>query len=352
MDVFAAHYSPPSQYLEQWSAGLREEGLDVVLGTGRLSATIRTFLREGLPEVIHIHWLAAFLVSDSRVATLLKSVATVVGLVLAKAMGVNVVWTVHDQYEHRRRHPEIERSVKRALVRYVFDAVITHTDASRDRIVRTYNLDGEAEERFHVVPHGHYLNRYEDDIGRDEARDKLGIDRDAFVYGYFGLVRPYKQVPELIRAFGERDRDDERLLVVGNAYIESLQREVEDLSRKTSGTHSVLEFVPDDAVQRYLRAMDVLVLPYRDITTSGTAILGMCFGRPVIAPGIGCLPEVLAEQQQLLYPLHGPAGLQAALDNARDADLEAIGERNRERVARNGWGGIAEETVSIYNSLV
>ena len=68
--------------------------------------------------------------------------------------------------------------------------------------------------------------------------------------------------------------------------------------------------VPDDRMQVYLRAADAVVLPYRDVLTSGSAILAMTFGQPVIAPAIGCLPESLGSEGTILYDADAPDGLE------------------------------------------
>ena len=49
-----------------------------------------------------------------------------------------------------------------------------------------------------------------------------------------------------------------------------------------------LRYIPDAELQVWLRAADVVVLPFRDILTSGSAILALSFGRAVVAPALGC----------------------------------------------------------------
>ncbi len=101
----------------------------------------------------------------------------------------------------------------------------------------------------------------------------------------------------------------------------------------------------------YLNAADIAVLPYRQITTSGAALLAFSFGLPVIAPGHRRVPNLVTPERGVLYP---PGGLAAAMQaaQARDwrgdpcADLEwvkqfdwgEIGRRLVGRRARPGWG--------------
>jgi len=51
---------------------------------------------------------------------------------------------------------------------------------------------------------------------------------------------------------------------------------------------------------------DAVVLPFRDILTSGSAILALSHGRPVIAPALGCLPGTLPSDATFLYDADAP----------------------------------------------
>jgi glycosyltransferase involved in cell wall biosynthesis len=54
------------------------------------------------------------------------------------------------------------------------------------------------------------------------------------------------------------------------------------------------EYIPDEEVTHLLSASDVVVLPYRQITTSGSVMLALSHGRPLIVPrlpGLADLPD-------------------------------------------------------------
>ena len=82
--------------------------------------------------------------------------------------------------------------------------------------------------------------------------------------------------------------------------------------------------------------------------TSGSAILAMTFGRPVIAPAIGCLPESLGSEGTILYDPSAPDGLEGALRQALTADLAALGEQAGAHAATLAWGPIATRTAESY----
>ncbi len=109
-------------------------------------------------------------------------------------------------------------------------------------------------------------------------------------------------------------------------------------------------FVADDDIQTYMNACDAVVLPYRDILTSGAVILAMSFGRACIAPRMGCIAETLDEKGAFIYEPEDSDGLLNAMKRAieRKADLSAMGEHNRRLAAPWGWDRIAGMTLDVY----
>lgn len=67
--------------------------------------------------------------------------------------------------------------------------------------------------------------------------------------------------------------------------------------------------IDDFVLKDYMKAADVMVLPYRDIINSGSAILGMSFGKAIIAPHLGCIPEILKSEGGILYDPNDKNGL-------------------------------------------
>ena len=72
-------------------------------------------------------------------------------------------------------------------------------------------------------------------------------------------------------------------------------------------------YIPDDELQVYLLASDVVAAPYLEILSSGTAMLALSFGRPMVAPRRGFLKDVITRDCGLLYDPTDPKGLESAL---------------------------------------
>jgi glycosyltransferase involved in cell wall biosynthesis len=90
------------------------------------------------------------------------------------------------------------------------------------------------------------------------------------------------------------------------------------------------------------------VLPFRDILTSGSAILALSHGRPVIAPALGCLPETLPADATILYDPTAPDALANAIEAAVAGDLAAMGSRARAFADTLDWKPIAAATADLY----
>jgi glycosyltransferase involved in cell wall biosynthesis len=111
-----------------------------------------------------------------------------------------------------------------------------------------------------------------------------------------------------------------------------------------------LKFIEDDEIEIYMKAADVMVLPYRDIMNSGSAILGMSFGKVVIAPRLGCIPEIITGEGGILYDPKDKNGLLDAMKFALSSKdkISAMGMSNYELAKKLDWEGVAQSTARIY----
>ena len=109
-------------------------------------------------------------------------------------------------------------------------------------------------------------------------------------------MRPYKGVTELLSAFAALPDADARLVIAGKALDDAYAARVTALAAADDRVRLDLGFVPDDELQVYLRAADVVATPFLEIFTSGSVLLAMSFGKAVIAPRRGCVAETVDER--------------------------------------------------------
>lgn len=326
---------------------------DVVLGGGDRLLPILFTVRssEGVP-VVHFHWLDPYIYEASGPRTAVLLLLTVLQLVVIRLMGIPVVWTVHNVVSHESRYPRLERWFKHAFVRFGFcDHVFVHCENVADHLVEGCSLPERVRRRITVVPHGHYVDNYENEIRREEARGELGYDESETVFLFFGQIKPYKGVIQLVDAFTSIDEPDYRLLIAGDPSTDAIEHELEERVAGDDRIRTILEFVPDEEIQLYMNAADAVVLPYTEVTTSGSAVLVMSFGRGMIIPRLGCVPELLDEEGALIYPPDADDGLRDALTEAKHRDLLSMGRYNARQVRQYDWATIAERTARVYSRV-
>lgn len=313
--------------------------------------TRHAFLRDR-PDIWHLHWPEFHVVRRSAAASLWRLAAFAALLVLARLRGTKTVWTAHNITPHEASHPLVERCLRAMLFRNL-SAFVSLTECARAELVRAYPALRRVPSA--VVPHGHYRGSYPDEVSQGAARAVLGVPGDARLCLCFGQIRAYKNAPHLVRTFLAADAPGSALVVAGACTDPGLRDELGRAAARDARVSIAAEFVRPDRVQVFMRAADLVVLPYTEVLNSGAAILALSFDRPVLAPARGSFAE--------LRELFGPYWIRT-FDRELDAATlrEAIGQirppsaAERERLERSlaslSWPEVSAKTAALYRSLL
>jgi beta-1,4-mannosyltransferase len=352
--LFLPDYSAANAYQRALSDGLRELGVTVcadATGSRRILPIAGALRRHGRPDIIHVHWTEPYIAGGSSRVSRIKAKRTLLELRMAKRAGIALVWTAHDLFRHDRREDPNELAFMRALFKLA-DVVIVHCESAAAGLRETLALGTQPYDKLAIIPHGHYQGAYPDGITRAEARERLGLPARAKVISFVGWVRSYKGVWELLQAFSRLEERDARLVIAGETVDGAYAARLTAAAKGDSRILLALGFVPDEDLQVYLRAADVVAAPFREIFTSGSVLLAMSFERAVIAPRRGCVADVLDDDGGILYDADDPQGLEGALRVAMTADLEAMGRHNGNSLARFDWRQVAAATQSVYGAAL
>ena len=108
--------------------------------------------------------------------------------------------------------------------------------------------------------------------------------------------------------------------------------------------------IGDDDLQKYFRASDLAVFPYKDILNSGSAMMALSFDVPVLVPGIGSMPE-LREQVGRDWVMTYQGDLSPSVLEVAKAWV--LGTKRSERAHDPfAWPGIATKTIEFYKELL
>jgi glycosyltransferase involved in cell wall biosynthesis len=224
------------------------------------------------------------------------------------------------------------------------DAFLVHARAEAERL-----RDRAAGRPVRVHPHPSYEVFSRRRPSREEARARLGAHGRVVLF--FGYVRPYKGLADLLEALKRARADSwDRLYVVGEFY-EPRDRYAGLLADPAIAPKVTVvdRYVANEEVAEYFAAADVVALPYRSATGSGIAQVAFGAGVPVVATRTGGLEDVVEDGVSgLLVPPSDPDQLARALERFF---LEDWGPRLREGVARGRarftWEGLVDALVSL-----
>ena len=292
------------------------------------------FLKAQKPDIIVLQWWTS---SVAHMQLLLKIFA---GL-LNKPKVIIEFHEVVDPFEESILPIRLYSKITGKLLRKNLDAYITHSESDKELVAKRYSI---SPEKIHVIPHGLY-DQYGKLLDIKEARRNLSI-KDDFVILSFGLIRKYKGTPYLIRAFEQlpsKILEKSRLLIVGEIWED--RKELLD-QIKASPYHDKItlvdEYVPDEKVNLYFSAADVVVLPYLRASQSGIAHIAMSFGKPVVVSEVGGLKESMANYEGTFFV--PPADV----DSIKEAILGQFGERNHYEAPDQKWDRI----INCYTELI
>jgi glycosyltransferase involved in cell wall biosynthesis len=215
--------------------------------------------------------------------------------------------------------------------------------------------DGENLRRIYEDPvmavNPHPIYDFFDGHRYDRSSARRALDVDGPVVLFFGYVRPYKGLGVLIDAFAEvLRRIPATLLIVGEFYEkrEPYDRRIADLS---IGGHVrvVDEYVPNEDVEKYFKAADLVALPYVSATQSGIVQTSYCFGKPVVVTDVGGLPDVVTNGETgYVVPRNDSGTLAGAIVRYFEEDAGArMADNIRAGLDRFSWRRCVQTLVSL-----
>ena len=348
--LFVPNWRVGNPYQSMLAAALGGQGCQVAFADypkARLPL-LRLCLENRDCGVLHLHWItelvAAHLWSPGRLTRYLKLFILILDLRLCRLLGVRVFWTIHNLLGHESGDEAWERRIRRLLGVHVTGCFV-HSESALRLLETEYRtaLAGKTT----IVPHASYIGQYADAEPSVVAdlRAEFGLEDRAFVYLFIGALRRYKGVEVLVKAFRELPDADARLVNAGPTFPTEASDWLE--ADVAADDRIVLRkgFVPDELMTAYLALADVVVLPFARTLTSGSTLLAMSFGKPLILPDSARVFDVPGDAGALYF---GEGELPAVLKAARQADLLAMSRYNLAEAETRTWDRMGELTATEY----
>lgn len=209
---------------------------------------------------------------------------------VAHMRGAKIVFEMHEMQDTGEARIRLVPAYTRLLMKLMapmIDGYVIHSEADRVPLCASHDV---ADKPVEVIRHGPFAQYRADDALRAAPADCVNLT-------YFGTIRPYKGLEDLIRAFdalGEPQRF--WLTVVGETWEGwTYPAELIEQSPLRDRITFVNSYVTDHEAARWLAGADALVLPYRRSSASGPLHIGMSLGLPIAVSSVPALVDAASD---------------------------------------------------------
>ncbi len=198
--------------------------------------------------------------------------------------------------------------------------------------------------------HPSYDIFHQNGFTKESARQQLNLKGKTILF--FGFVRPYKGLKYLLEALPLILQEEQVNLLIAGEFWEGKEacwQQIHALGIEKNVT-VIDRYVPNEEMEVFFAAADLLVMPYVSATGSGLVQLAFGMGTPVLVTNVGALPEVVRDEQTgYVVPPQDPTAIAARVIQYYRMNLE---ETFRENVMKDryrfSWGQLVEAIEKLY----
>ena len=299
----------------------RVDGVDWYWGRSLVRAV--AFLRRERPQFLVLQWWTGAVLHTYLMLA-----------IVARLHGARVIVEFHEAQDVGEARLPFAARYTNLLGRSLLGlsaAQLVHSRFDRDLVQGRYGVNGTVA----LVPHAGYDYLSPGPPLRSAPGGVINLL-------YFGVIRPFKGVEDLIRALDLLDSDRFWLTLVGETWEgwDLPNRLIADSPHRDRITF-VNRYVTDTEAAGYFAGADIVVLPYLRSSSSGPLQIAMAAGLPVVTTMVGGLVEATVR-----YPgavLADPGNPSSLADGIGQA-ARLVGQRFQ---GASSWS----ETVGSYEGL-
>ncbi|PWK65646.1 glycosyltransferase family 4 protein [Aminobacter sp. AP02] len=293
-------YAEANPYIKMMYGDLQDD-YDCSFGSVEQAAA----LARHEPVTLHLHWEDA-IVRGVRSEDVPDVMANFIAcLDRLKAYGGRFFWTVHNLTPHDSVDQDLSLEFTKQLVMRA-NCIHVHDDWIARRIAHVAPTDAKIV----TIEHPSYANCYPEKASCSTARASLGLDDEQTIFLCFGNIRRYKGIDKLLNLAPS---------VAGRAtfVIAGRSGSYDPRGAPPENCYCIDGHIDDEKLSLLYSAADFAVMPFEQMTTSGSLLLALSFGVPVIAPAHqGVISLVRDGSQGFLYQPLEAQGLEQAIERA------------------------------------
>ena len=308
-------------------------------------------------DAIHVHWPEKFwngrlhgrldrwirMATAGRIRGVLRMQQC---LKIAKQLGLTRLWTVHNVEPHEGAD-WIDLWGYRVVADNA-DIVISYSHAAVEEIRSQYRPRGPIV----AMHHGNYSGMYPQPRSRESVAQDLGLDPSLPIVSCVGIIRPYKGIDVAISAANQLE-GQVQFVISGQLHDSMNAVEIKKAAEELPNVVYEPRLLTDQEFADRLGFCDLVLLPFRKITGSGSLLAAWTFGRGVIASNLPLLREMLEPEPDAgrLFSVGDGAACAAAITQYLKEVPSAQRQAAAERITReHSWEKCVEPVAAAILS--
>ncbi len=188
------------------------------------------------------------------------------------------------------------------------DLIVVQNKHSYDSLIEKSKI--KYPNKIHVIKHGGYIDFINQNITKDEARMKLGLEKNDKFILFFGQIKKVKGLDILLHAM-QYVEEDVKLIIAGKSWKDEFTKYDKIINKYNlqNRIHKINKFIDDTQRDLLFHASDISIIPYKIVYQSGVLLMSMSYGLPVIASDLPAIKEVISD---------GKNGLLFKTENIKD----------------------------------
>lgn len=221
-------------------------------------------------KIIYLHWPESMWRFASFPKFFIKLIQFIFSVKFGKLLGYKYVWSAHNVKPHNQVYfPKWERIARRFILKN-FNLIIGHSSNCKNDLQQEYKV---SIKNYTLAYHGIYDKTELNQV--PERLSELDFSKKTFLIFYD--KNPYKGGEKFIEYFLENQNEYKDIqLIIGKANENHIGDNITSISGHLS----------DEEMAYLFTKSDYLILPYKEITTSGMFFLSVTYELPVLAPSI------------------------------------------------------------------
>ena len=248
-----------------------------------------------------------------------------------------ILWTVHNHERHENKS-WLDRIGYKIIANYA-DVLVVHSKWSKNFVQNTLKPTGYVV----VMYHGNFIDYFCCNESIEISRARFNLNSKKLTVGIIGTIRPYRGHDVAINIF---QGSNIQLFIAGKCYDKIY---LDSLARLDRSGLAVFWPQPlsDSEYASAINACDIILLPYRKITTSGALLASWSLGRSIIAPKHPYFLELISQDSAAGYLFQDYHEIPSLLEDLVSIPFEERYCSSLEKAKMYDWDKVVLDLVDL-----